>query len=53
MSVNTSGEKVANMKGSEEELAAEDWPIRDCLPVRYFKPTTATICCLCVNVRAP
>lgn len=47
MSVDTSVlhisvEKVENMRGPEEDLVAEDSPIRDCR--RSLKPTVATIC---------
>jgi hypothetical protein len=35
--------KVANLEGPEE-LAAEDSPVRDCLPGRSFKQAVAAVC---------
>jgi hypothetical protein len=33
--------KVANLEGPEDKLVAEDSPIRDLLPGRYSKQTSA------------
>jgi hypothetical protein len=38
--------KVASLGVPEEELAAEDSPIRDCVPGQSFKLTTASTCLL-------
>jgi hypothetical protein len=35
--------KMANLEGPEEELVAEDSPVRDCLTGQSFKRTTTAV----------
>jgi hypothetical protein len=38
--------KVENLEDQEEDIVADDSPIRDCLPGQSFKPTVAALCLL-------